>query len=156
MKRLFALLVLIGLAAGLYWYLQPPAPETAAHVPRLAKHGTFFLTEYVSVPTPNGVIGFEPGREVRFVRADRAKGLLIVTDGKYEAELPPGKLTNDLDAADLARKGDEDSQRQLAAFLAAQKAAYDRTTKATDIKYAQEIDRVTHGPKADPYSYLGH
>lgn len=93
----------------------PPRPggealRMPAEIHRLAPRGTFFVVEYVSVRTPTGVAGFEPGREVHFVKADEEKQLLTVSDGKYQVEVGPMQLTNDLDIAALARRQDEASQ----------------------------------------------
>ncbi|MBV9127280.1 MAG: hypothetical protein JO117_04260, partial [Verrucomicrobia bacterium] len=103
----------------------PPAPEPT---PRLAPEGVFFLTQYVSLTTRSGVIGFEPGQRVKFVRGKETT--LIVTDGKYEIEVTPDQLTNDLDLADLARRNDQTSQALLASRAAANLAAYQQDQKA--------------------------
>ena len=169
MKQFFLVLILIAL--GVWVYLRyfrkddaPPADPVAEH--HLARQGTFFVLQYVSIPAPHGVIGFEPGREVRFVRADREKGELVVTDGEYEVEMKPSQLTNDLDIAALARRGDEDSQRRISAFLDHERAVYEAVTRETNIQYAQAMDRAAkHLPPAspspgeveppnNPYSYL--
>ena len=171
MKQLFLVLILIAL--GVWAYLRffhkddalPEAPVAEHH---LARQGTFFVLQYVSIPAPHGVIGFEPGREVHFVRADREKGELVVTDGEYEVEMKPSQLTNDLDIAALARKGDEDSQHRISAFLDHERTIYEAMTRATNLRYAQDMDRAAkHLPPAsaspspsepeppnNPYSYL--
>ncbi len=171
MKQLLLLLVLLGLLIWMYerYYAgsEGAVNEPVAHEPHLAKEGTFFVLSYVSVPAPHGVIGFEPGREVHFVRADRAKGCLVVSDGQYEVEIKPSQLTNDLDVAALARKGDENSQHQIAAFIAHEKAVYDRVKIEENVRYARELDRINGRPSSgtaapagspsvqnNPYSYL--
>jgi hypothetical protein len=167
MKQFFLLLILLGIGVWAYFHYyggeEAPPPPREAH---LAKPGTFFVLQYVSVPTANGIIGFEPGREVRYVRVDNEKGMLVVTDGQHEVEMRPSQLTNDLDIAAIARKGDEDSQHQITAFIEHEKAVYKAVTTAANVRYAQEIERATHGGKlvspsptatpegSDPYSYF--
>jgi hypothetical protein len=169
MKQLFLILILVALGVWAYLrYFRPgdaqPAPAEAEH--HLARQGTFFVLQYVSIPAPHGVIGFEPGREVHFVRADRAKGELVVTDGEYEVEMKPSQLTNDLDIAALARKGDEDSQHRISAFLDHERALYEAMMRAKNIQYAQAMERAAKHlppesaspsptePPNNPYSYL--
>ena len=117
-----------------------PAPATPSR--RLAPDGTFFVTQYVSVRTPNGVAGFEPGRQVKFVGLDEAKQLLIVTDGEYQAELGPMQLTNDLDLAVLAQRRDQASQQQLAALLEKDRQEDARLREQQGIEYSREMARI--------------
>jgi hypothetical protein len=167
MKKLLLLLILLAIGVWVYLHFggtdAPPAPEQ-----HLARAGTFFVLQYVSVPSAHGIIGFEPGREVHFVRSDREKGMLLVSDGEYEVEMKPSQLTNDLDIAALARKGDNDSQQQIRAFIEHEKVVYEAMTRAANLRYSQEMERVNHpgsGPAPvagqppgvganNPYSYL--
>jgi hypothetical protein len=169
MKKILLLLILLGI--GVWLYLQFHGGDApAAQEPHLARAGTFFVLQYVSVPSAHGIIGFEPGREVHFVRSDRQKGMLLVSDGEYEVEMKPSQLTNDLDIAALARKGDNDSQEQIRAYIEHEKVVYAAITRAADLRYSQEMERVNHagsgagaaspsGPPPgvganNPYSYL--
>jgi hypothetical protein len=172
MRQFLLILIVAGIAIWAYFHFRgEPAPPPRE--PRLAKQGTFFVLEYVSVPTPNGIIGFEPGREVHFVRAEHDKGMLIVSDGEHDVEMKPSQLTNDLDIADLARNGDQSSQHQITAYIAHEKAVYAAMTKAANIRFAQDLERakaVAKGspppspsspepayegpPNSNPYSYL--
>ncbi len=170
MKQLFLVVILIALGWWAYMhYFHPGGTASAADAEQhLANPGTFFVLQYVSVPARNGIIGFEPGREVHFVRADREKGQLVVTDGQYEVEMKPSQLTNDLDIAALARKGDEESQHRIAAFLDHERAVYEAFTKAANLRFAEEMDRASkHLPPGmvspspaeperprNPYSFL--
>lgn len=154
------LLVLLALGCGLLVYKtldhkEPAAPQvvyvtpppTPAPAPRpvqavatprprrLTTEGTFYLLDYVSTTTAHGVIGFEPGALVRFVKADEAREKLMVTDGKCEVEVSPEQLTNDCEIADLVRRRDQDSQHQVAV---AQEAAFKEYQKA---ERQIEIDR---------------
>jgi hypothetical protein len=148
MKQVFLLLILLGLGVWAYLHFRSDTPPPTE--PHLARQGTFFVLEYVSVPAAHGVIGFEPGREVHFVRADHDKGLLVVTDGEHEVEMKPSQLTNDLDMAALARKDDESSQQQIKAFIEHEKAIYLASTRAADIRYAQELERAKNRSNASP------
>ena len=168
MKQWLLLLVLLGALVWIYFYffrseaaVEPAAVTPSAH---LAPPGTFFVLTYVSVPTSHGIIGFEPGREVHFVQVDRAKGRLLVTDGQYQVELQPSQLTNDLDMAAMARKGDQESQQQIHSYIDREEQVYSRFTKARDVEYAKAMERAASGlPTAtpgaslsgnNPYSYL--
>jgi hypothetical protein len=144
MKQYFLLLILIGLGAWAYFHFYRADAEQAPppHEPHLAREGTFFVLQYVSVPSNHGIIGFEPGREVHFVRVDHEKGLMVVSDGTYDVEMKPSQLTNDIDIAGLARKGDEDSQRQIKAYIEHQRALHEAKEKAAAIKTAQDLDRA--------------
>jgi hypothetical protein len=170
MKQLLLLLVL--LAIGVWVYTHFHGEDTPAPPERhLARVGTFYVLQYVSVPSAHGIIGFEPGREVHFVAADKPKGMLLVSDGEYQVEMKPSQLTNDLDMAALARKGDDESQHQIRDFIEHEKAVYAVITRAADLRYSQDLDRVNHpgshpgpapsgGPAPgleanNPYSYLG-
>ena len=169
MKQFFLLLILIGLGTWAYYHYYGASndggAEAAAHEPHLAKQGTFYVLEYVAVPAAHGVIGFEPGREVHFVRTDHERGLLVVSDGQYEVEMKPSQLTNDMDIAALARNGDESSQHQIHTFLEHERAVYEAATKAANLKYAAAMDLANRRMKglpvgspspapSNPYSYL--
>ena len=119
-----------------------PKPVPTAPPRRLAPDGTFFVTQYVSVRTPNGVAGFEPGRQVKFVGVDEAKQLLIVTDGEYQAELGPMQLTNDLDLAVLAQRRDQASQQQLVALLEKDRQEDARLREQQGVEYSKEMARI--------------
>ncbi len=100
------------------------------------------MIEYVSAPTPQGVMGFEPGSLVHFVKADEANEKLTVTDGKYEVVVDPSQLTNDIDVADLVRRRDQDSQRQV---MIAQEAAfkeYQKEQKQIEIDHARNVASI--------------
>ena len=90
----------------------------------LAPHGTLYLLDYVSVTTDTGVDGFVPGQEVHVVSADRARHILTVTDGKTQVEVPPSKLTNDIDIAAMVRQQDQAKQARVAAYVQAEQAAF--------------------------------
>ena len=104
-----------------------PAAEAAVIRPpshHYAPEGRFFILKYVSAVTSKGPVGFEPGREVEFVRALPETETLLVTDGKYELEVSPRVLTNDLEIADLARRQDEASQFQVAMYQERESRAF--------------------------------
>ena len=99
-------------------------PQTDSKGRHLAPHDTFYVLSYVSVTTDTGVEGFVPGEEVHLVSVNRPAHTLMVSDGKAQVEVPPGKLTNDLDIAALARQKEQANQTQLAAYAQAEEAAY--------------------------------
>ncbi len=121
-----------------------PAPAPVRH---LAPEGTFYVVEYLSTHTPHGIAGFVPGQEVHFVSANQAKGTLLVTDGKYQIEANPVQLTNDLDVAEMARRQDQDSQRQLQAMQTAAAKADAEFHRKIDIEHAKDVARVGSGAK---------
>ena len=162
MKSLLAGLFFVGAVIAYKLCVVPPLPALApaqpvVYVPaptpvpkpvptprprRLAPDGTFFVTQYVSVRTPKGVAGFEPGRQVKFVGVDEAKELLIVTDGEYQAELGPMQLTNDIDIAVLAQRQDQASQQQLMALLEKDRQADEKLREQQGINYSKEMARI--------------
>ena len=157
MKDPLTLLCVALIVIGLGWvtrdrWLPQKPPEAAAvetpappRARRLAPEGTFYMVEYVSTRTAHGVTGFVPGQEVRFVSADQAKGTLLVTDGKNQIAANPMQLTNDLDVADLARRQDEASQRQLQAVQSAAAKADAEFHRKVDLDYAKDMSKVGSG-----------
>ena len=109
-----------------------------------APHDTFYLLSYVSVKTDKGVEGFEPGQEVHLVEVRRDAHTLVVSNGRAQVEVPPSKLTNDLDIAALVRRKDEANQAQVAAYAAAEEAAYAKAQRdaadatAKDLEHRQQ------------------
>ena len=106
----------------------------------LAPRGTFYLLSYVSVKTDKGVEGFTPGQEVKFVSADREKQTLVVGNGRAEIEVPVGKLTNDLDMAEMAKNNDEANQAKLATYAQQQLAAYRKYERETAEATAKDLE----------------
>jgi hypothetical protein len=125
--------------------LVEPAKPTASPAPaigaRLAPEGSFYMVEYVSAKTPKGIVGFEPGRTVKLVEVHRPQGTLIVTDGRYQAEVLPSQLTNDKDIAELARDRDAASQAKLAELQAAEHRVYEQMQKQTNEEYSKDVER---------------
>ena len=160
MKSLLAGLFFVGVVIAYKLCVVPPPPapvQPVVYVPaptpapkpvptppsrRLAPDGTFFVTQYVSVRTPRGVVGFEPGRQVKYVGVDEAKQLLIVTDGEYQAELGPMQLTNDIDLAALAQRQDQASQQKLLAMLEKDRQEDERLRRQEGVSYSNEMSRI--------------
>ena len=107
-----------------------PLPAAPAHPDangrHLAPRDTFYLLTYVSVRTDKGVEGFEPGQEVRLVEVHRATHTLVVTDGHAQVEVSPSQLTHDVDVAAMVRQKDQAAQAQVAAYVQAEHAAYQK------------------------------
>lgn len=163
---LLAVLVLVG--AGMYFLgrrskntvpvttaagagqTAPASTDSMASAPtrtgerHLAPHDTFYLLQYVSVKTPTGIIGFEPGQEVHLVEVKRAERKLVVGDGQAQVEVGPEQLTNDMDIAALVRQKDQANQAKVAQYVASEQKAYDdaqRTAAETTEKAADKINQ---------------
>lgn len=156
---LIGLLLVLAVGAGMYFLGRrshsnapatpsggAPAAASAEATPsgehHFAPRGTFYLLQYVSVKTPNGVTGFEPGQEVHFVSANQASQTLVVTDGKTQVEVGPDKLTNDLDIAAMVRQKDQSNQNKIAAYVQKEQKAYDDSKRAAAIKTEQALDKI--------------
>jgi hypothetical protein len=74
-----------------------PSPTTG---PRAAPAGVYFTLIYLSVRTPSGITGFEPGTRVVCIKDDGP--MLLVRAGNLQFEAKRQYLTNDLDVANLA------------------------------------------------------
>ena len=144
--KTFLLVVIIAAAVGYYLWHNGGLPQVGVHEPEiqvvhLAPHGTFFLVQYVSTTTPNGVVGFTPGQQVQFVSADKARGTLLVTDGEHQVAVKPEQLTNDKDVAALAMKQDQQSQSQVAAALDKQRKQAAKTQQQADVNAARDLTK---------------
>ena len=105
-----------------------------------APHDTFYTLGYDSVRTDKGVEGFPPGTEVHLVSVNREAHTLTVTDGHANVELPPDKLTNDLDVANLVRAKDQASQAQIVAHQQAEAKAYQEYEKQAADYTAKDLE----------------
>lgn len=115
----------------------------------LAPHGTFYLLSYVAAKTDKGVDGFTPGQEVHLVEVHRATHTLVVTDGHAQVEIPPSKLTNDMDIAEMVRRDDQASQAQIAAYMQAEEAAYNKHERDAAEATAKDLERRKEQQTAD-------
>ncbi len=139
-----------GLTVGFFGLAQvapaqiSPATETA-HTDeqgrRIAPHDTFYTTEYVSVRTDKGVEGFPPGTEVKLVSVNREAHTLTVTDGHANVELPPDKLTNDMDIAALVQAKDNANQEKIAEYHRKQAEAYQKYQKEVADYTAKDLEK---------------
>ena len=153
-EKLFLALVFVGVITGYFErdrLFPTPAPEivyvTPAPSPKpperhLAPQGIFFMVDYVSARTKNGVTGFLPGQEVRFVSDNEAKGTLLVTDGNAQVFVTPMQLTNDLDVAALARRQDQQSQGALLAYQESAKQADEQMRRQVAIDQAKDVANI--------------
>ena len=116
-----------------------PATPPPRH---LSPEGTFYIVQYVSAHTQHGVAGFDPGVEVRLVSVNKSKGTLCVTDGKYQADVGPMQITNDLEVLAVAQRQDEESQRRLQDMLEAAHQEYDRSAVQANLQAAKEMAQV--------------
>ena len=141
---LFALAA-AGLALAPVAFAQQAAPSDQAvknetvhsNAPdrHLAPRDTFYTMDYASARTDKGVEGFPPGTEVHLVAVNREAHTLTVTDGRANVELPPDKLTNDIDLGAMLRANDAASQESIARYQQAELASYQ--------KYQQEVAEYT-------------
>ncbi len=115
--------------------------HTNAKGRHLAPRDTFYLLDYVSVRTDKGVEGFEPGAEVHFVSANREAHTLTVTDGHAQVEVPPDKLTNDMDVAALVRAKDQANQARIAAYQQAEAKAFQEYEKQAADYTAKDLEK---------------
>ena len=115
--------------------------QTDAQGRHLAPHDTFYLLSYVSVTTDTGVEGFPPGKEVHLVSVNRPAHTLVVTDGRAQVEVPPSKLTNDMDIAALVRQKDQANQARVASYVQAEEAAYAKHQQEEAAESAKNDER---------------
>jgi hypothetical protein len=115
--------------------------HTDAKGRHLAPRGTFYLLTYVSATTDKGVEGFDPGQEVHLVAVHRPTHTLVVTDGHAQVEVPPSKLTNDLDIAALVRQKDKAKQARITAYIQSEQAAYDKAEQAAADATAKDLEQ---------------
>ncbi len=137
----------LALAAGFLTAAnaQTPAATETAHTDSKGRHlaprDTFYMLDYVSARTDKGVEGFEPGAEVHFVSANREAHTLTVTDGHAQVEVPPDKLTNDMDVAALVRAKDQANQTQILAYQQAEAKAYQEYEKQAADYTAKDLEK---------------
>ena len=121
--------------------------HTDAKGRHLAPRDTFYLLSYVAVKTDKGVEGFDPGQEVHLVEVHRPTQTLVVTDGHAQVEVPPSKLTNDMDVAAMVRQKDEAKQAQVATYVQAEQEAYNKYEReaadatAKDLEHARDVQQ---------------
>ena len=114
--------------------------HTDAKGRHLAPRGTFYLLSYVSAKTDKGVEGFDPGQEVHFVEVHHDTHTLVVTDGHAQVEVPPSKLTNDMDIAAMVRRNDQANQAQIAAYIQAEETAYNKMERDAAVATAKDLE----------------
>jgi hypothetical protein len=122
--------------------------HTDAQGRHLAPRGTFYLLSYVSARTPNGVEGFDPGQEVHLVEVHRQTHTLVVSDGRAQVEVPPSKLTNDIDIAALVRQKDKAKQARITAYIQSEEAAYSRAEARAAAFTARDLARRQQAEEA--------
>ncbi len=138
-----ALVLAAGLLSGAN--AQTPASTEMTHTDAKGRHlaprDTFYMLDYVSARTDKGVEGFEPGAEVHFVSANREAHTLTVTDGHAQVEVPPDKLTNDMDVAALVRAKDQANQARIVAYQQAEAKAYQEYEKQAADDTAKDLEK---------------
>ena len=109
-KGILTLLMLAGAAAAT-WYL----PAKGRH--HYSETGVFYTTDYLTLHTPNGVIGFPPGSRLRACFTVHVPDKEVVTDGRYMLAVDPSALTHDVESgSDLAEFDRVDQDRTLASI----------------------------------------
>lgn len=104
--------------------------------PRLALPGVYFTLTYLSVRTRSGIIGVGAGTQVVCVKDEGP--MLLVKAGSVEFEAKRQYLTNDLDIADLAVRGDAEAQQTIASYIAQQQQAIDRRDARSKIQPSRQ------------------
>lgn len=107
----------------------PAPPATPAPRP-IVPAGTLYLLAETSVRTPSGIVGFEPGQAVRLVRTDAKTGRLLVTDGRYQVEVPSAQVTKDASVAAPLRQREEAVRQAAQAAQHASELAQQRREEA--------------------------
>ena len=119
------------------------ASTTEESKKHLAPPGYYCLLERVSISNDSGVIAFAAGSKLALLSRD--KGKMRLTDGHTDVVVDESIVTNDLDIADMARKNDAASQRQINAILSQQKALADRNeSEASERlrKRQEQLDQI--------------
>lgn len=75
-------------------YVPTPDPDPVPDSPLLAPDGVYYLVKRYSVTTSSGIVGFDPGTQVRMVSEDGERSLIAVSG--HEIEVLTEDLTNDL------------------------------------------------------------
>ena len=100
------------------------AIKSIGHRSRLAPPGVYFTLTYISVRNPSGITGVSPGTQVVCVKGEGP--MPIVKAGNLEFEAQRQYLTNDVDIAELAVRGDTEAQQAVASYIAKQQQAIDQ------------------------------
>jgi hypothetical protein len=175
MKRDLVALTCLIIIVFVFWAERDRwMPAQVVYVPatpparRLSPEGTFVIVQYVAARTQRGIAGFEPGMEVKLVSVNKNQRTLCVTDGKYQADVSPMQITNDLEVAAVAQRPDQASQCQLQDMLESARQQYDKSAAQAKMleakEMAQVLDRKANDHPADggylptyygsPYYYL--
>ena len=134
MKSLFIILIIAAVAAA--WHYLPASHHRAAT-------GIYFLRQYISFNTSDGVTGWPPGQEIHEVlKAPFVAGSRTVSDGKLIAIVPEAMLSQDIEDAEAMRLADNDSQAQARSDVAALKAHAYTQERTAQIVSAQNINRA--------------
>jgi hypothetical protein len=102
-----------GASAARLGEAAPPMGEAAPPF-RKAPPGFLYVLRRTSKTTKFGVIGVLPGARLALLERGPAKTKL--TDGRTDFEIDNEDLTDDTEAADIARNADEQLQAELAAW----------------------------------------
>ena len=138
--------LVLGLAAGFLAgaNAQTPAPDDMVHTDAKGRHlaprDTFYTTEYVSARTDKGVEGFPPGTEVHLVSVNQEAHTLTVSDGHAQVEVPPSKLTHDMDIAALIKAQDQAGQERVAQYEREEALAYQKYEKEVTDYTARDLE----------------
>ena len=155
MKPLLALIVAVGAFLAWQKYHDAPAAVEVAQAPapplhHLAPEGTFFLREYVSVPTKHGVTGWTPGQRVYLdAAAAPVAGKTVVTDGAASAALDSLLLTDDADEARALLAGDQQSQAAERAQVNQARTERQQQLLAAQIESANNVQAASLQTAAD-------
>ncbi len=130
------LLILILALIGTAWYFVP-----ASH--HHASTGTYFLNQYISFTTPNGMTGWAPGQEVHEVlKAPFVQGNKTVTDGTSSAVVSEAVLTQDIEDAEDMRLADATNQNVTKSSIASLKQHIATRNFSAQLTSASDMTRM--------------
>jgi len=166
LKKIFVILILLGLGFLGFEYFQRPAPPaeepvalpsaptpTATPVPsptpeeaRFAPEGILYVVKRFSEPHEDGVRGFSPGVEVRMLRQEA--GYFVVTDGLVEARRPRSWFTRDIKLAEELRAQKTLTDQQIAERQAREKSAYETNARERAARWEAALSSVEANRRA--------
>ncbi len=141
MKQILIVIAVVAAGIGV-WYWDPRPQPVVAPTRRLAPPGIYFLVQRISLTSDSGVQSFAPGTRVQAV-SDSGK-TMRVREGSIEFDVDRKKLTNDLDIAATAAKGDAASRQRFEAWVRHQKALRERQRQLE----AQAVEKAERARKA--------
>ena len=108
--------------------------------PRWAPAGSFFLINYVSVTTKDGVVGFSPGTLV--TETTHIRETYSVKAGEVSFDVPLAWLTDNVEFSERLRQFDSDIQSQVASWQTLQRQINQQTSDEQNARYDEAQKRI--------------